>query len=67
MHVLAAGKLPVTGAALTGSQLPKADKQQSLTDDSPSAKPQVSAWTAHGITTLAVCSTVGKTSDCHGV
>ena len=52
MHALPAGKLPVTGAVLTGLQLPRADKQQSAADESPSVKPQVSpgslhAWSQH--------------------
>ncbi len=38
---LLAGKLAVTGAALTGTQAPKADKQHNVTDESPSVKPQV--------------------------
>ncbi|DBA86334.1 TPA: hypothetical protein ACH3X2_005568 [Trebouxia sp. C0005] len=35
------GKLPVTGAVLTGLQLARADKQQSVADESPSIKPQI--------------------------
>ncbi|KAL0049175.1 hypothetical protein WJX82_008170 [Trebouxia sp. C0006] len=35
------GKLPVTGAVLTGLQLARADKQQGTTDESPSVKPQI--------------------------
>jgi len=47
MHALPAGKLPVTGAVLTGNQLARADKQQSITDESASIKPQVSPGSLH--------------------
>ncbi len=49
MYALPAGKLPVTGAVLTGLQLARADKQQSVTDESPSVKPQVGPGSLHAL------------------
>ncbi len=55
MHALPAGKLPVTGAVLTGLQLARADKQQNTADESPSVKPQVGPRLLHASSQRDTC------------
>ena len=55
MHALPAGKLPVTGAVLTGLQLARADKQQGTTDESPSVNPQVCPCSLRALSQQDTC------------